>query len=76
MEKKIVAQLKRNKDESIQIAIGSYREKVYVDIRVYAYGLKTGEFTTTKKGITIEAKLLHKLIAGLQQAEKEISVEV
>lgn len=73
MEKRIVYSFKRNENEEIKISTGVYKDKEYVDIRVFYLDKTSNDWRPTKKGITINRSLLSGLLEGLKQAEGEFS---
>ena len=75
MEKKIVHSFKRNDQEEIKVSVGTYKEKEYVDIRVFFRDAQTDEWRPTKKGITINRDLLGELSEGVKQAERSFASE-
>ena len=70
MEKKIVYEFQRNKDERILVSRGSYKDRVYVDIRVFFTDPSTGDLRPTKKGLTLATSLLPQLKHALNACEK------
>ena len=65
MEKQILHSFKRNETEEVQISIGSYKEKNYIDLRIF---FKSGdEWRPTKKGLTLTTELVPELLIGLER---------
>lgn len=69
MEKRVVHQFQRNKEERICISVGTYKDKTYIDMRVFFTDQVTGELRPTKKGLTIAQNLLPQLKHGLSICE-------
>jgi len=67
MDKVVVGRFTRNQNESIVVSRGSYKDKVYVDMRVYFKSEVEGEFTPTKKGLTIQIELVPQLVGLLNK---------
>ncbi len=70
MGKQVVYEFQRNKDERVCASIGSYKDRVYIDLRVFYNDPETGELRPTKKGLTIENTLLPHLKNALIACEK------
>lgn len=63
--------LSKNKVEDLRIGIGKYKGHALVSLRVWVDQYQSTEKAPTKKGISVRVQLLPKLIAALQEAEKE-----
>ena len=72
MDKKLIASFERNSQEQVQVSLGSYKDKVYADIRVFFKDLVSGELRPTKKGITLAVELIPALMQGLEKARTYI----
>ena len=70
MQKKILYEIQRNKDERIQFSVGSYKDRMYIDMRIFFMDQMSGELKPTKKGITIPVTLLAQFQNGLSVCEK------
>ena len=70
MAKQVVFEIPRGKHERIRISRGEFKDKVYLDIRLFFTDPKTGELKPTKKGITIPQAFLPQLTSVLVQCEK------
>lgn len=70
MNKQVLHEFQRNTNEKVRISMGSYRDKDYVDIRVFYADEATGNFNPTKKGITLAYELMPQLKAGLLACDK------
>jgi hypothetical protein len=71
-EPKVLATIPRNATEQIQISINSYKNKQYVDLRVY-YTTDDGEsWLPTKKGVTISPEHLDTLREAIEEAMQEL----
>lgn len=74
MEKQAVYSFKRNENEEVRVSIGEYKDKTYVDCRIF-FETKTGDWSPTKKGITIASDLVPELIKGLEKASEAVSTK-
>jgi hypothetical protein len=63
--------LQKNSREHVRIALDEYKGAVRVDARLYFDG-GSGELRPTSKGITIRPEFLPRVIAALQEAEREL----
>ena len=52
-EAKILATIPRNATEQLQISINSYKEKKYLDLRIYYTTDDGANWLPTKKGVTV-----------------------
>ena len=69
MDEKIVAVVEKNKTEEVRIRLVEYRDKPYLDIRVFVTSDATGTRLPTKKGVTLAVWKTPALVAALQEAE-------
>ncbi len=70
MNTQVVYEFPRNKDERICASIGSYKDRLYIDLRVFFTDSRTGDLRPTKKGLTISSILLPQLKNALLACEK------
>ena len=70
MNKQVVYEFQRNQNERVCATIGSYKDRVYIDLRVFFNDPESGELRPTKKGLTIENTLLPHLKNALIACEK------
>jgi hypothetical protein len=71
-EPKLLATIPRNATEQIQVSINSYKNKQYLDLRVY-YTTDDGEnWLPTKKGVTISPENLMTLKDAIEEAMQEL----
>ena len=69
---KILATIPRNATEQLQISINSYKEKKYLDLRIY-YTTDDGEsWLPTKKGVTVSPDSLQILKDSVEKAMEEL----
>ena len=69
MERQIISDIAKNKYEFIRISRGDYKDKTYIDIRLFFTDRMSGELKPTKKGITIPSYLVNQLKIALGQCE-------
>jgi len=70
MEKKKIYEFDRNPHEKVCVSRGAYRDRNYVDFRVFFTDPATGELKPTKKGITLAEDLLPQLKEAVFACEK------
>ena len=70
MSKQVVFEIPRGKHEKIRITRGEFKDKIYLDIRLFFTDPNTTELKPTKKGITIPIDFLPQLTSALLQCEK------
>ena len=71
-EPKILATIPRSATEQVQISINSYKDKRYLDLRIY-YTTDDGiNWLPTKKGVTISPDNLEKLKDAVEEAMQEL----
>lgn len=63
--------IKRNETESVFGTIKDYKEKRYLDIRVWYKGKNANEWLPTKKGITAELGQVDQMMKNLNKLLKE-----
>ena len=74
MENRVIHSFKRNETEEVRILIGAYKDKTYLDVRVYFRMEKGSEWAPTKKGITIPSTLVSDFAEGLRLAKAELGL--
>ena len=55
----------KSNDQEVRFAAGEYRDKMYLDIRIYFKNEETEEWHPTKKGITLPIEMLPDFRKGL-----------
>ncbi len=73
-EPKILATIPRNATEQLQISINSYKEKKYLDLRIYYTTDEGGTWLPTKKGVTVSPDNLLTLKEAVEEAMMELIV--
>jgi len=59
-------------DAAVYVRVREYKDRKYVDFRVFFPLKETGEMHPTRKGITLSAELLGELKKGIAACEKEL----
>ncbi len=67
----ILAEIEKNPMEKILITISEFKNKKYVDLRVYFMN-DNMEWKPTKKGVTIPPNLVDLVINALKKAKEEV----
>ena len=67
----LIATVRKNQREEIQVGLRQYQGHELFDVRVYAEPYSGDQYVATKKGVCASVKLLPALIAALQEAEAE-----
>ncbi len=71
-EPKILATIPRNATEQLQISINSYKEKKYLDLRIYYTTDDGANWNPTKKGVTVSPDNLVTLKDAVEKAMEEL----
>ena len=62
----------RNATEQVQISINSYKDKKYLDLRIYYTTDDGGTWLPTKKGVTVSPDNLILLKDAVEEAMQEL----
>lgn len=73
MDKQVVYEFQRNENERIRATVSDYKNKLYVDFRVFFSDVQTGESKPTKKGLTLPYALLPQLKNAVTACERTLS---
>ncbi len=71
-EAKLLATIPRNATEQLQISINSYKEKKYLDLRIYYTTDDGANWLPTKKGVTVSPDNLMTLKEAVEEAMQEL----
>lgn len=71
-EPKILATIPRTATEQLQISINSYKDKRYLDLRIYYTTDDGANWLPTKKGVTISPDSLVTLKDAVEAAMEEL----
>jgi len=69
---KILATIPRNATEQLQISVNSYKEKKYLDLRIYYTTDEGASWLPTKKGVTVAPDNLETLKEAVEKAMEEL----
>ena len=70
----IVHSFRKNESEEVRICLREYKDRSYVDLRIFFEETETGEFKPTKKGLTLDVAFLTELKRGIEKAEQKVIV--
>ncbi len=70
MDKQVVYQFDRNQNEKVIVSMSNYKDRNYVDFRVFFEDAGSGDLKPTKKGITIAENLLPHMKRAIMACEK------
>ncbi len=69
---KILATIPRNATEQLQISVNSYKDKKYLDLRIYYTTDEGASWLPTKKGVTVSPDNLETLKEAVEKAMEEL----
>lgn len=69
----IVHRFQKNPEEEIRFSLGEYKERRYLDVRLWFLPSSGGDYRPSKKGLTVSMEHLEELKRGLDRAEKAAS---
>ena len=72
MENEVIYRFPRKQDEEVYISLREYKDRQYIDLRIFFQPKDSDEMRPTKKGITIEIELLKELKKGILASEKRV----
>ena len=75
MEDQILYQFPRNQDEAVYFRLREYKERRYLDLRVFFQPSDGGEMRPTKKGVSLAVELLPELKKGILTCEKILTAD-
>jgi len=67
-----IVSIEKSETEEIRITLCEYRQKKYVDIRIFFQPKDASEMKPTKKGITMNISQLYELAQGLSALMKSL----
>ncbi len=70
MENQVIYQFGRNENDVVCVSRGKYRDKSYIDFRIFYTDRESGDLRPTKKGITISEDLLPHLKKAVLECEQ------
>lgn len=72
MENQILYQFARNQDERVYFSLREYKQRKYIDLRIFYQPKDGDEMRPTKKGVTLSLELLPELKKGIVACEKKL----
>lgn len=72
MENETVYQFARHEDESVCFSLREFKNRLYLDLRIFFQPKDSAELLPTKKGLTIVTDLIPELKKGIQMCEKAL----
>ena len=72
MDNQVLYQFMRNQDETIFISLCHYKNKRYLDLRVFFQPKDSPDLRPTKKGLTLGVEHLSELKKGISACEKQL----
>ena len=73
MENHLVHQFNYGQNDAFYIRLKEYKDKRYIDFRIFFLPKGTREMVPTKKGITVNAEFVAELKKGILACEKELA---
>jgi hypothetical protein len=72
-EDRVVHTIQKNQEEEFRLSLHSYKDRQYLDLRVWFLPATGNEYRPSKKGITLSVEYLPELKKGVQRALDAIS---
>ena len=72
MENLLVHSFQKNESEEIRISLREYKNRHYLDLRLFFQPQDQREMVPSKKGITVSVEFLPELKRGLLKFEQEV----
>lgn len=72
MNNQIVHQFTRNQDETVYMSLQLYKNKKYLDLRIFFQPKDSEEMIPTKKGLTLGVEHLAELKKGISICERRL----
>ena len=70
---RIIHTFRKGPKEEVRLAVRDYKERRYLDVRLWYQPSQGGEYLPTKKGITLGIEFIPELRRGLERADREAS---
>ena len=70
MEEQIVYSFQKNSEEEMRFSLRTYKERFYLDIRLWFQPSSGGDLRPTKKGLTLGLEHLSEMKKGLERSIK------
>lgn len=72
-EGRVVYRFQSRPDEEVRFTVKGYKDRSYLDMRLWFLPSSGDEYFPTKKGLTLSLQYLRELKKGLEQASKAAS---
>lgn len=72
MEDQVLYQFSRNQDETVYVSLKDYKNRKYVDLRIFFQPKDSEDLHPTRKGLTLGVEYLGELKKGISMCEKEL----
>lgn len=69
-EERLVYRFQKNQDEEVRISLREYKDRRYLDLRIWFQPSGGGDLHPTKKGLFLALEYVPELRKGLERAEK------
>ena len=73
MEDQILYEFTRNQDEKVYFTLRKYKDRKYIDLRIFYHPEDADGMRPTKKGVTLAVELLPELKKGILACEKKMT---
>ena len=67
---RIVYTIAKNPEEEVRFTVGQYKDRHYLDLRLWFQPAKGGQYRPTKKGLTLSLEHIPELKKGLERASE------
>ncbi len=74
-EPRIIHRFPKNESEEVRFSIREYKDRQYLDMRIWFLPKEGSEYCPTKKGMTLSLEHLPEISRAIDKASKCVSVE-
>lgn len=67
---RVVYQFQKNPEEEVRFTLREYKDRHYLDIRLWFQPADGGEYRPTKKGLTLSLEHLSELKKGVEKSQQ------
>lgn len=75
-EQQFLHSFPKNETEEVRFSIRRYKDRAYLDLRVWFQPSEGGEYRPTKKGLTLGVEFLPELRRALESVPEEVVAQV